>query len=211
MLARWPSGPAGKVRRFIGRVLAVVGLLVLVITFTPLVFWYATWLADRAGPWNVPQGDILIVLSASAGPDGLLARDSYLRASYGVLAWREGHFRKIIVCGRDAGPEMRKFMIFSGVPAEAIVVEQESISTHENATFAAAMLRGEPGRKMLLTSDYHMYRAAACFRRAGLDIDTLPIPDVRKYYNGYVFRWPIAADLLKETAKIIYYRWEGWI
>jgi uncharacterized SAM-binding protein YcdF (DUF218 family) len=200
-----------RARRLVVMALAGLGLLVLVITFSPLVYWYASWLAGLAGPWNVPQGDILIVLSASAGPNGLLARDSYLRASYGVLAWREGHFRKVLVCGRDAGPGMRNFMIFSGVPADAIVVEQESMSTHENAAFAAAFLRGEKGRIMLLTSDYHMYRAAAAFRREGLEIDTLPIPDVRKYSNRLTYRWPIATELGEETIKIIYYRWKGWI
>lgn len=207
MKAADESMPA-RIRRFLVMALAAVGLLVLTITFTPLVFWYATWLS---GPWNYPKGDILIVLSASAGADGLMERDSYLRATYGVLMWRQGHFRKIVVCGREAGLQMRNFMIFSGVPAEAVVVEQESASTHESALFTEAMLRGEPGRKMLLTSDYHMYRASACFRRAGLDIQPLPVPDVRKYYNHMAFRWPIAVDLLEETVKIIYYRWEDWI
>jgi uncharacterized SAM-binding protein YcdF (DUF218 family) len=200
-----------RVRHFLMTALAGLGLLLLVITFTPLVFWYATWLAGLAGPWNVPQGDILIVLSASAGPHGLLARDSYLRATYGVLAWREGHFQKILICGRDAGPGMRNFMVFSGVPSEAILLERESISTHENASFAVAMLRGEKGRKMLLTSDFHMFRAAAAFRRAGIEIEPLPIPDVRKYSNGFTYRWPIAADLAEETVKIVYYRLKGWI
>lgn len=200
-----------RIRRFLVTALAGFGLLVLVITLTPLEYWYATWLAGLAGPWNAPQGDILIVLSASPGPDGLLARDSYLRASYGVLAWREGHFRKVVICGRDAGPAMRNYMIFSGVPADSILLEQQSVSTHENATLAAALLKGEKGRILLMTSDYHIFRATAAFRRAGLQVEPLPIPDVRKYSNRLMNRWPIAADLTQETVKILYYRWQGWI
>jgi uncharacterized SAM-binding protein YcdF (DUF218 family) len=200
-----------RIQNFLVKLLASFGLLVILVTFTPLVYWYATWLVERAGPWNVAEGDILIVLSASAGPDGLLARDSYLRATYGVLLWREGHFAKVLICGRDAGPEMRKFMIFSGVPAGTILLEEKSVSTHENALFAAAMLRGDPGRKMLLTSDFHMFRAINAFRRAGLQVEALPIPDVRKYSQGIQYRWPIAVDLAQETLKILYYRWKGWI
>lgn len=199
------------VRRIIIGLLACFGLLTGVITLSPLDYWYATWLVGMAGPWNVPQGDILVVLSASPGPNALLARDSYLRTSYAVLAWRQGHFREVLICGRDASAEMRRFMIFSGIPADAIQVESRSTSTRENALFAADMLRGDPGRKMLLTSDYHMFRAAAAFRRAGLAVDPLPVPDVRKNSSRPAFRLPIAVDLANETAKILYYRWKDWI
>ena len=197
-----------RVRRFFIGSLAAVGFFLLVVTFTPIEHWYATWLS---GNWNNADGDILIVLSASAGPNGLLARDSYLRASYAVLAWREAHFRKIVVCGRDAGPLMRDFIVFSGVPADAVVVEANSISTRENAIFAAQLLRTDKGRKMLLTSDFHMHRASAAFRMAGVDAKPYPIPDVLKYSGRYLNRWPIAGDLVDETVKIVWYRWKGWI
>lgn len=197
-----------SLRRSVERVLAAIGLILLVVTFTPLDAWYATLLS---GNWNDAEGDVLIVLSASGGPNGLLAPDSYLRATYAVLAWRQAHFRKIVVCGKYAAPLMRDFIVFSGVPADTIIVERNSVSTQENAAFAAQMLRGEKGRKMLLTSDYHMYRASAAFRKAGLDIKPLPIPDVLKNANNYMKRLPLAADLAQETVKILYYRWQGWI
>ena len=194
-------------RRFLTTALAVAGLLVALVTFTPLDFWYATRLS---GEWNTAEGDVLILLSASAGPRGLLARDSYLRATYAVSAWREAHFRKIVICGRDAGPLMRDFIVFSGVPAEVVVVETDSISTRENALYATRLLRADPGRKMLLTSDFHMHRALAAFRRAGLIVKPYPIPDVRKYSNRRLDRLPIAGDLVEETIKILYYRIKGW-
>jgi len=198
----------GRLWRFLVGSLATVGLLLLVVTFTPLDFWYATSLS---GNWNNPDGDVLIVLSASAGPNGLLARDTYLRASYAVLAWKEAHYRKIVVCGRDAAPLMRDFIVFSGVPADVVVAETDSLSTRENATFAAQLLRDDKGSKMLLTSDYHMYRAAAAFRKAGLNVKPYPIPDVRKYSGQYRYRVPLAVDLAEESVKILYYRSKGWI
>jgi uncharacterized SAM-binding protein YcdF (DUF218 family) len=195
-------------RQFITAPLALIGLLLLLVTLTPAVFWYATWLA---GPWNDPPGEVLILLSASAESSGLLARDSYLRASYGVLAWRSGSFRHIVICGRDAGPPMRDFLVANGVPPEAIFLEDQSRSTRENALFSLPIVRRLPGRKVLLTSDFHMYRAFRTFRRAGIDVLPRPIPDVRKYSNRYAFRWPIFMDLSAETAKILYYRWQGWL
>ncbi len=197
-----------RLRSLLRGILATIGLLVLAVTFTPFDYWYATLLS---GAWNVARGDLLIVLSASLGPNGLLSRDSYLRASYAVLAWKEARFRKILVCGRDAGPLMRDFIVFSGVPANVVVVEANSVSTRENASFAAQLLRNEKGSRMLLTSDYHMYRASAAFRKAGLTVIPYPIPDVRKYSGQYLNRLPIAGDLLEETVKIIYYWGRGWI
>jgi len=197
-----------RLRRFLIGTFACFGLTVAVVMFTPVVFWYATWLS---GKWNVPDGDVLIVLSASTGPDGMLARDSYLRATYAALFWRQGHFRTLLICGRDAGPLIRDYLVFSGVPAASILVENDSTSTRENALFAGRVLPANSGRKMLLTSDFHMRRAAAAFRKAGVAVEPLPIPDVRKYSGNPAYRWPIAADLAQETAKILYYLWEGWI
>ena len=55
--------------------------MVLIVQFTPLVSWYARLLA---GPWNDPDGDILIVLSADELPDDIIGLASYWRAIYAV-------------------------------------------------------------------------------------------------------------------------------
>jgi uncharacterized SAM-binding protein YcdF (DUF218 family) len=197
-----------RVIRGVRTLLALTGLAVLAVTFTPLVPWCA---AKLAGPWNDSKGDVLVVLSASDEQFGLLARDSYLRARYAVLNWRGGHYRKVIVCGRDAGPVMRDYLVFSGIPAASVVVEDRSQSTRENALFAAPILNAEPGRRILLTSDFHMFRAIRAFRKAGVEVEPLPVPDVRKYASQRTWRLPLSWTLATELAKIAYYRWKGWI
>ena len=190
------------------RLLAAIGALMLVVTFTPLVYWWSTLLA---GPWKDPAGEVLIVLGASTESDGLLARSSYYRSVYATRAWRRGGFRKVVVCGRDPGPSMRDYLLYAGVPAEAVVFEDRSISTRENALFAAQLLAADQGRKVLLTSDFHMFRAARVFRKAGIAVEPRPIPDGRKRYVTVAQREGVLLDLVEETAKIAYYAARGWI
>ena len=67
---------------------------------------------------------------------------------------------------------MRALMVELGVDAARIALERDSRNTWENATGSARLLAREPlrGRSAyLITSAVHMPRAAATFRKAGVD------------------------------------------
>jgi uncharacterized SAM-binding protein YcdF (DUF218 family) len=106
---------------------------------------------------------------------------------------------------------MSDFITGQGVPPQVIQIENVSSSTHENALFVAGMLAGDPRRKVLLTSDFHMKRALAAFRRAGVDPVPLPIPDARKRFQFRMQRWDVFGALLQETEKFAYYKVRGWV
>lgn len=197
-----------RVLRILRTALASLGLLLLIVTFTPVVPWYARALS---GIWDEPRGEVLIVLGAGTIDPTTLAANSYWRSVYGNLTWRGGGFREVLVSGKGVAPLMRDFLVCHGIPAAAIRVEEHSISTHENALEAARMLAGVPGRKVLVTSDYHMFRARRAFAKAGLDVRACPFPDVIKQSNSLPGRWSGFVILASETAKIVYYRAHGWI
>ncbi len=72
---------------------------------------------------------------------------------------------------------MRALMVELGVQPERLVLERESRNTWENATGSAKLLARGPwqGRRTyLVTSALHMPRAAATFRKAGIDVCPLP-------------------------------------
>ena len=73
------------------------------------------------------------------------------------------------------------------------------------------MLAQTPGRKVLLTSDYHMFRAAQALRKAGVTVIPRPIPDASKRAGSWNLRWEVVQDLMIETTKIGYYWLRGWI
>ena len=202
---------ARRVLRWLGRGLAAAGFLFLMISFTPLTTWWAGMLAR---PWEDPRGDVLIVLGGDR-VDDMIGYSSYWRSVYAVWAYREGGFRRVVLSGGPGGAAvagaMRDFLAASGVPSEAIAVETESTSTRENALRTAELLRAETGRSVLLTSDFHMYRAYRCFRRAGLDVVAVPVPDALKRSTRWYRRWTAFVDLAAETAKVGYYWWRGWL
>lgn len=189
--------------------LAIFGLILVLVTVTPLERWYARALA---GPWTDPEGDILIVLGAEAPGSRFIGQETYWRSVYAARAWRDGHFRTIVVCGGNGVAEsMRDFLVFAHVPAEHIVLESRSTSTHENVLFAAAILKDMPGSKVLLTSDFHMYRSIRALRKAGIQAEPRPIPEALKRVNDWSQRVPLFVLLCTETAKIVGYRVRGWI
>ncbi len=191
---------------------AALGLLVCVVTFTPLVSW---WGRILAGPWNDPKGDLLIVLGGSYGPDGIIGGSSYLRSHYAVLAYRRGRFHTLVLAGGGqpvpVATSMRDFLACEGVPRAAMLTETASNSTRENALFTTKLLEGMPGKKVLLSSDFHMFRAHRVFRKLGLETLPQPIPDVSDRASSWRGRWPAFLDLLEETLKIGYYFARGWI
>lgn len=60
-----------------------------------------------------------------------------------------------------------------GVPDSAVMIENESRNTYENAINSAALLkkRFPNGKYLLITSGYHMRRSLGCFSKAGLNCD----------------------------------------
>ncbi|RPI12576.1 MAG: YdcF family protein [Acidobacteriales bacterium] len=196
------------------RLLAALGLLLVLVTFTPLVSWWARLLA---GPWNDPPGEVLVVLTGSGIDSSILGESSYWRAVYAVLVYREGRgLRKILLSGGGGENEssalaMRTFLEASAVPGGIIRTETHSRSTRESALQVTRVLRDTPGRKVLLTSDYHMFRAARAFRKAGMVFEPRPFPDAIKRATRWQGRWPAFLDLVVETAKIGYYMAHGWI
>lgn len=188
--------------------LAALGFLHAVVSFTPLLGW---WARALAGPWDDPPGQVLIVPGAEANAD-TIGISSYWRSIYAVRLWREGGVRHIVVSGGGGIAErMKEFMVGSGVPESAVLVEGRSTSTRENALFTKPMVDSLSGRMVLMTSDYHCRRATAVFRKAGIDVAPRPIPDALKRYHRWTERWPVFVSLAVETVKLVYYRWNGWM
>jgi uncharacterized SAM-binding protein YcdF (DUF218 family) len=97
------------------------------------------------------------------------------------------------------------------VPESAILAEPRATSTRENALYTKELLQGGGGRLVLLTSDYHSYRATRTFRKVGLNVTTRPVPDVGKRATRVLNRWPGFVELCVETVKIGYYKMRGWM
>ena len=195
-----------RVFKWLRTLAALTGFWWLVVTFTPLVGWWARLLAQ---PWGSGQGDVLVVLGGDSLSDTVLGSSSYWRSVYTVRAMRDHPFRQVIISGTPA-LLMRDFVRGHGIDTANVVVETNSKSTEENARAVAPLLRAGD-KVVLLTSDYHAWRAFRVFRKAGLQVDPWPVPDILKRNGTWHSRAGLFVELAIETSKIAWYRWKGWI
>ena len=192
---------------WLSRLLATIGLIVVVVMATPIVSW---WAHAYAGSIDRPTGDVLIFLSASADDRGGISYSSYWRAREAIVGWQTGGFKKIVVSG-GGGPGILNFLLAEGVPRDAIVAEWQSKSTRENGIETARLIQGMPGKKVLLTSDFHMYRAIRVFQKLGIEVTPMAIPDVLHSTEHWDGRFCAFETMVVESVKIVYYAARGWI
>ena len=190
--------------------LAGIGLVFVLVTFTPLLSFWIHWLT---GPrWDAPGGDVLIVLGAEGPNGGVIGHSTYWRCVYAVQAWKTAHFSEIIVTGDfELAENMATFLTSQGVPARAIVKESQSHNTHDNVVNSVRLVVSKNARIAVLSSDYHMRRVHGCFRRLSVDVLCIPAPDAGKRYGAFASRSLLFVELLTETAKLVRYRLLGYV
>jgi len=196
-----------KAGQWLNRLLAAIGLITVLVMATPIVSW---WARAYAGPIEEPKGDVLILLSAAEDDRGGISFSSYWRARYALLAWQSGDFKRIVISG-GGGPGILNYLIAEGIPREAMVAEWRSTSTRKNGIETSRLVQGNAGKKVLITSDYHMYRAIRVFRKLGIEVTPMPVPDILSSAERWNGRFPAFETMLVESIKIVYYSLRGWI
>ena len=210
MTTRAAKGVAGGLLQALPRLVLLtfttIGLFTTLVLATPLDAW---WAHAYAGSIEQPHGDILILLAAANDDDGYISYSSYWRARYALLAWSSGTFRTLVVSG--GGPALLHFLVAEGIPRDRILADECSTTTRENGIQTARLVSGLEGRKVLLTSDFHMFRARRVFRRLGVAVEPAPVPDVLKLSQHWYGRLAAFQTLAVESAKIFAYELHGWI
>lgn len=125
-----------------------------------------------------------MVLGCKIAPSGRPAPVMERRVAAGATAYLGGVAPVVVVSGgrrwgsRIEAQVMAGALREAGVPARAVIEELCSLSTLENAVFSAAILRRLGARRAaVVTCPWHMARALANFRAAGVDV--FPIPAAR--------------------------------
>ena len=124
--------------------------------------------------------DAVLVLGLQLGPDDqptpeLIARADAAARAHARLTREYGCEVRLMACGgvlpghsAAEADVLAQLLAERGVPQSCIVRERESTTTMENMRFAARLLGGAKGKRVLVvTSDYHVRRAVWTARRAG--------------------------------------------
>jgi uncharacterized SAM-binding protein YcdF (DUF218 family) len=145
--------------------------------------------------------DVIVVLGAALGPEGDLGPALAERVLAGVEAWRAGRAPTLLMTGRYEAEKMKARAIKLGVPAGRVLVETAALTTRQNATGCAAILRAQGlARALVVTQAYHRPRAVAAFRKLGVDADAL------EFAGSSRVKWQ-----LRELLARAVYRARGWI
>jgi len=200
------------------------------------ILWSLVWSVPQCSDWlratlerrypvvdesKLARADAIVVLGGGTGYEWLertTVRPEDLRNSRlaaGARAWLSGRAPVIILSGggengRSEAGTMAAAIARLGVPASALVLEDRSRNTRDNALFTAQLARKrQMSRVLLVTSSLHMPRASYLFRETGIEVMPVPVPE-RALRKNWKDRWlPTRSALwrsgraLKEYAGLI--------
>jgi uncharacterized SAM-binding protein YcdF (DUF218 family) len=165
----------------------------------------------------------IVEVDAAQRSGELELRDEADRIVRAYELWRAGRVRTILLSGGllepvpGLAPEadaLRDALVRWGVPPEAILVEDRSRNTRENAIETARLVAARHlGSLLLVTSAAHVPRALGCFHAVGLAPDVLPVDHRAADGGGWEPRASALAQstaALRELAGRVVYRVAGY-
>ncbi|WP_304233241.1 YdcF family protein [Jiulongibacter sediminis] len=193
--------------------------------------------------WESPQKNIEDLEATNAGVlltgglmNAYLPFNENLHLNYaGDRLWQtlhlyqKGKIQNIIITGGDISVLSKKkvteidlskdFLIQNGVPPEHIFLEKKARNTHENAMYVKQLMDEKfPDQEIILiTSAFHMKRAAACFKKEGVKLQTYPshimsmktsldLPDLLPSSGSF----GLSETLFKEFVGLLVYKIAGY-
>ncbi len=153
------------------------------------------------------------------------------RVVHTVQLYHLGLIDKILVSGgsgRIVGESKREadllkqVMVMMHIPADSIIIENDSRNTHESAVAVAPMLDSlgiAANDCLLITSAFHVRRSRACFRKVGLDLEAFSTDFYSQplYFTPEVLFVPSVEALLiwhkltKEWVGLLGYKLAGYV
>ena len=191
LLFNWISGISKKIHLIAG-----------IICLIPIIF--VSFLFIYGNVNNVDHTeDVVIVLGAGLrGED--VGRPLASRLDTAILYWRQNPDAHIIVCGGlgsgaiiTEAEAMARYLTARGIPPERIILEDRSTSTYENLKFAKEILDAyfpDGFRAVVVSNDFHIYRAVQIARQAGIEAGHLGAPTT--WYT-----WPM--NYLREMLAVV--------
>ncbi len=179
---------------------------------------------------TLPQADAIVLLGggvrARVNDHSLANLNRWAdRILYSAVLYQAGKAPRIVATGggkengdTEAGL-MRDILGVMGVPADAVVLENKSLNTYDNARFTAPLLREHRWDKVLLvTSAFHMRRAVATFRAEGIEVIAAPTDHQTGPVMPALGDWLPSHTGLNLTTYALHewlgyqvYKWRGWL
>lgn len=196
--------------------------------------WAGGWLEHRypyQSPESLPQADAIVVLgghTAGGRPNWFEDYDAdkrITRSDTAAQVYHAGRAPLIVLSGAlldgstSEAQTMAAALEHDKVPAQALILEERSQNTRENAVFTRQALGARQiGPVLLVTSALHMPRAMATFKRLGMDVIAAPsppqiVPPQDPEFSPWMPNqraFSAARSIIKEYAALVLYWVRGW-
>lgn len=129
------------------------------------------------------SADAIVVLGAAThGPD-IPGPALQRRLRHAVALFRQGDARILLLSGGVVGPPpsearvMQRLALEADVPADCIILEEQSRNTFENAVYCGVIIRQRRWRHVIVVTDaFHLSRALFVFRWLRLPVSGSGVP-----------------------------------
>ena len=203
-------------RRLAGAAVALLAILWLAVSFTPLTPWLAEGLVRRD---PVETADAVFVFGSRVQEDGDPTTDAMSRLLKGVELVAEGRAPRLLVSELPppAGPYAplaRKWLDAFARRGEVLSVGR-IVNTRDEAVAVARLCRERGWTRVLaVTSPTHTRRAAAALEKERLTV--IAVPSIETRFDLERLNWPgdrreAFAAIAHERLGLVVYRRRGWI
>ncbi|WP_026349984.1 YdcF family protein [Bordetella sp. FB-8] len=219
-----------------GNFAAILGLAWVLAWSLPITsIWLGGELEQRYPhilPTEAPKAQAIVVLGGNTGHGRSnwfmpLDKDTAMtRLDMAIDLYEAGRAPKIVLSGGALAGDVSdaKSMAYrvrqNGIPENALILENSSRTTHENALLTEDKLELHDIHNVLLvTSALHMPRAMAAFAKQGVNATAVPTPSqISLPADGSVSPWlpnarafEASRSIIKEYAGLLVYWWRGWV
>lgn len=199
-----------------------VTALALLDLFTPAVLPVMSKADARGATAIVVLGAGTDVHRSRGGVYGVPTREGTLRVLEAARVYHLLGVPVVATGGKGSSPYSEAGLMAHqleqlGVPADRIIKEEQSTNTRDHAVFVPPLLKEHGlGPFVLVTSQQHIARALAVFRKAGLT----PVPSTPQAFvpRGAVLEWYLPSGvalsaserLIYDLIGRVYYKVRGW-
>ena len=175
-IKKWSSRTARRLRWLIVRLALVWGIGIILLAIIIYVYGRID---------HTQKADVIVVLGAGVQLDNSPGPSLIRRSEQAAALWKKGLSPTIICSGgtpgvvkRSEADACRAILVGAGIPESAILLEDRSRSTEENAFYTRQVMDEHGWKTAVVVSDgYHLLRATWLFQQVGLTIYTSPATD----------------------------------
>jgi uncharacterized SAM-binding protein YcdF (DUF218 family) len=196
------------------KTLAVIGIILLVVLGLYLSYPFVLNGAARflIVQDKIQKADVIVILGGDNNGE---------RVKEGVSLFKQGYAKHLLMSGGPlawrltSAQLMKKQAMESGIPEKAIILEDRSRSTREDAEFCLPIVQKHKfGSVIVVTSSYHTRRSAGVFKKiyspAGIKVMVYPARKSEFNPDRWWLRHEDAAHVIWEYVSLVLYFLKGY-